>query len=251
MEKIDSKENISYKNWLKLLSKKGRENQGLFLFESIRGMEEGAAFGVLPDVILVNDSEVVLPNFLESLERVVVLKESLFNSLTETRKTQGVIGVYKQKRETLEILNDKKRVVYLDGIQDPGNLGTIIRSAVALQFEAVLLGPGCVDHYNGKVLRSSLGGVFFLPILTVGTEELLSLKGEGYNFVASDLKGQPITQKSWKKEKIVLGIGNENKGLSTSFLELCDDVVTIPIKGIESLNAGVAASILMFEYSRE
>ena len=253
MEYIDSTENKKVKEWASLNSKKTRQKLKRFLLESARGIEEGLVYGRQPEaVLLLEDKE--LPSGIEGrLEgsRIIRLSEKAFMKLAATESTQGIIGVYPFKGEKLGELLDKKLVLFLDGIQDPGNLGTIIRSAAAFDLGGILLGPGCVDLYNEKVLRSTLGGIFALPIFAIGYEDLGLFMKHGFRILGAGLGGRPVS--SFTPEgKTIVGIGHENAGLSEEFLKRSDGLLTIPIcNQMESLNAGVAASIILYEFNRQ
>ena len=179
----------------------------------------------------------------------IVLTEELFNKISQTEKSQGVIGVYGFLEYKLKDLM-KKKVLFLDSIQDPGNLGTIIRTGAALGIGGILLGPGCVDLYNDKVLRSSLGGLFSLPIVSVEYEDLKLFKKNNYNIIAMDLEGIKLSDYTFQEKTVVI-IGNENKGISEAARKLTDSFINIPIsEGMESLNASIAAAIVMYELNK-
>lgn len=142
-------------------------------------------------------------------------------------------------------------VVVVDGVQDPGNLGSIIRSASASGADAVLCLKGTVDFANAKVLRSTMGTIFSLPVYTVeDSEEAISrLKEAGFSFVAADASGKNYDELTAWPSKVALVVGNEGNGLRS--IESCDAVVRIPLeRGVESLNVGVATGILLYEIRR-
>lgn len=243
---IESSENKKIKLWAALLTKKGRQKEKKFLFESIRGIEEGLKAGIKPKYLLLKEG-IKLPDTLNSCEVFqVILSRVVFKKLSQTQNSQGVIGVYSflscKFKDMLE-----GQLLFLDGIQDPGNLGTIIRTGVALGLNGLILGPGCVELYNDKVLRSSLGGIFSLPIINADYEDLRLYKKNGFQIIGMDLKGKNLKDFTFK-EKVVAVVGNENKGISKEIGKILDDMVSIPImERMESLNVGVAAAILMFK----
>ena len=246
---IESAENKKFKLWQSLHIKKNRIKEKKFLLESIRGIEEGLKTGFMPLNIILKEGTDIPESIDQDGLPQIVLTEELFNKISQTEKSQGVIGVYGFLEYKLKDLM-KKKVLFLDSIQDPGNLGTIIRTGAALGIGGILLGPGCVDLYNDKVLRSSLGGLFSLPIVSVEYEDLKLFKKNNYNIIAMDLEGIKLSDYTFQ-EKTVIIIGNENKGISEAARKLTDSFINIPIsEGMESLNASIAAAIVMYELNK-
>lgn len=158
-------------------------------------------------------------------------------------------------RDFNEIVNlQKPFMLFLDGIQDPGNMGTIIRTADAFNIDGIILGEGCVDPYNSKVVRSTMGSIFRVPLYICknSIESLLELKGKGFNIIATSLRGISIYNVDFNfNKKFLCIIGNEANGVSPKILDFADRQIKIPMPGnAESLNAGVAASIIMYEAMR-
>lgn len=244
-EVILSKDNERVKVWRTLLTNKGRKKEEKFLLESKRGIEEGLLKGFEPEVLIIREG-LEVPDAFKRIATIVFLGQSAYKSLTETENSQGFIGVYPIQPLNMRLLDQGQHLFYLDGIQDPGNLGTLIRSGGAFNIDGLLLGEGTVDPYNSKVLRSTMGGIFAFPIFEVTLETVAVLKEKGFEIIASTFDGTPL--EAWESTKpFVLGIGNENKGLSEGFIALADAKVTIPMVGLESLNAGVAGSIFMYK----
>jgi TrmH family RNA methyltransferase len=250
MDIITSLENKLIKELLALQIKKQRHKIGKFLLESKRSIEEALIYGSIPEIIVLRENT-ELPAFLENFSQVVVVvSEKIFTRISTTENSQGIIGVYKFFNIKINNLLDTNKLLFLDGIQDPGNLGTIIRSAAAFNIGGILVGPGSVDIYNEKVLRSTLGGIFALPIIEIKTEELKLFKKHGFYITGAKLDGENLYKYAFK-EKVIVGIGNENSGLSNDFMDIVDDYVTIEInEKMESLNASVAASIILYELNR-
>ena len=149
--------------------------------------------------------------------------------------------IRKNKAEDLS----SDRVLLLDHISDPGNMGTIIRSAEAFGFSDIILTKGCVDIYNEKCLRASMGSVFRVNIIELNLEEISKLK-ENYRFLSSHMEGIDVRKYDSSNDSIILAIGNEANGLSEDIRRLTDDFIKISMQGeIESLNAAIAASIMM------
>ena len=146
-------------------------------------------------------------------------------------------------------LTDK--VLILDNIQDPGNMGTLLRTSAATNFKSVLL-INCVDIYNDKVLRSTMGGIFRVNCIQIKAEELQQLKENNYCIFKADMKGENIFNYSKPVKPFALVIGNEANGVSQQVSNFCTHTLSIPMQnGVESLNAGVSGSILMYELSKE
>ncbi len=250
MDIISSIENKLVKELISLQSKKQRHKAGKFLLESKRSIEEALIYHTEPEIIIIREG-ITIPEFLSNYQHlVVVVSEKIFSKISTTENSQGIIGVYKFFQVKLNNFLNKDKLLFLDGIQDPGNLGTIIRSAAAFGLGGIIIGPGTVDIYNDKVLRSTLGGVFAIPIINLKTEELKLFKKHGYNIIGASLGGNNIMDYTFS-ERVIVGVGNENLGLTQEFIDLADDFVTIEIKKeMESLNASVAASIILYELNR-
>lgn len=238
---IKSDTNSKYKYIKKLTNKKFRDKYDSFIIESKKMVEEAIDSKISDnldiDFVFVNkDNE----KFESPFEKYVFSNE-LFNKLSSMKNPEGISCVVK-KPKARDI--SSKRVLLLDHIQDPGNLGTMIRSAEAFGFFDIVLFNSCVDHYNEKTLRASMGSVFRTNIIEINEEDILSLKND-YKILAADMKGLDYNLVK-KDEKLILAIGNEANGLSDFLRNECDQFIKIPMKGkIESLNAAIAASILM------
>ena len=173
--------------------------------------------------------------------------------MCDTKAPQGILAVVKIEDETDFTPNTEKSYIYCDCINDPGNLGTIIRTADAAGFDGVLLSDGCVDLYSPKTVRSSMGSFFNMRVVTgVSYEKLSEYKNSGFQLIGGALGDNTIDYRSanMKKPTIII-VGNEANGISEDVQKMCQ-CVKIPILGkAESLNAGVAAAILMYELVRQ
>lgn len=236
---ITSIQNAKVKEWAKLKEKKYRDKEGLFLIEGEHLVEEALKKGLVTELIGLTDA---YKNFDIPFYQV---NSRVMDKLTSQVTSSKVIAVTKKLKEE-EIMGN---VCILDGIQDPGNLGTIIRSAVAFGFKTIILSNEAVDLYNDKVIRASEGMIFNLNFRRGDLTEILPiLKAKGYSIYGTDVvKGESIDNLV-KVTKIAIIIGNEGKGISLKIKEYCDNFIYIPIsKECESLNAGVAAGIIMYE----
>lgn len=181
------------------------------------------------------------------------VKDEIFLKMCDTKSPQGILAVVKMETVTNFKPGNDKKYVFCDCINDPGNLGTIIRTADAAGFDAVLLSVGCVDLYSPKVVRSSMGSFFNIDVITdVSYEAIADCKNYGYELYGGALCDNTIDYRDadMKKPTVII-VGNEANGISKQVLDLCQ-AVKIPILGkAESLNAGVAAAILMYELVRQ
>ena len=233
---INSTSNQKFKYISKLKNKKYRDIEDKFIIESKKLVEEAISSADVDFIFLSESNKDYQTN-----KDKIVFDDKIFKKLSSLKSPDGFAAVVKKKKE-----NDisSSRVLLLDGLNDPGNMGTIIRSAEAFGFNDVLLAPNTVDIYNEKTLRASMGSIFRLNIRQTSYDEIALLK-KSYKLVAADMSGYDINTCKID-EDIILVIGNEANGLSDKIKSMTDIFVKIPMKGkIESLNAAIAASILM------
>ena len=253
VKELKSKENRIYKECQKLSQKKYRDREGRYLIEGPNLIEEALLNGADTEYILFDE----LKEF-ETETRVPVYKvdHKLFEKLSQTETSQGILAVVKKTdhRENLKnIMKEGNNIVVLDRLQDPGNIGTIIRTAEGAGYSAVVVMKGTADIYSPKTIRAAAGSVFRIPIIHVqNNRELRSLADEyGKNLLVTSLQGDSYYYDINLKENVALVIGNEGNGVSDELIEMADIKVKIPMSGrLESLNASVAAGILMYEAVR-
>ncbi|WP_205439641.1 TrmH family RNA methyltransferase [Peribacillus alkalitolerans] len=232
------------KQWKKLLTKKERDKSDLFLIEGFHLVEE--ALKNKRVVTIIKNEYVDLPhNWNIEDEEIFEVPESIVELLAETETTQGIFAVC-EKKELVPLSYQK--VLMLDGVQDPGNLGTIIRTADAAGVNLVILGEGCVDLYNGKVLRSTQGSVFHLPVMKGKMEEwIVTLKDQNIPVYGTSLENAKDYREISSQETFALIMGNEGNGVRKELLDRTDQNLYIPIFGqAESLNVTVATGILLY-----
>ena len=184
---------------------------------------------------------------------VETVSDAVMAKMADTVTPQGILAVVRQERPALADIEKGGLILLLDRIQDPGNLGTIIRTAEACGVDGILCDNGTVDLYSPKVVRSTMGALFRVPVTVAENLEqaLQQLKGMGYAVFAAHLQGSVDYRNANWPERAVLMIGNEANGLSDSLTACADQRVLIPMRGsVESLNASVAAALLMFEWRR-
>ncbi|GAA0374736.1 TrmH family RNA methyltransferase [Bacillus horti] len=255
---IESSQNPRFKEWKKLLTKKGRTKQRSFLVEGFHLAEEAFMSKWDIDAVLLMQDTVVTPSleqYLAPYKSITFeLSSKLFLELSETEAPQGIIVIVKQRElkidEKSALFEAGQTILVVDQVQDPGNMGTIIRTADAAGVDAIVISKGSADIYSGKTLRSTQGSIFHLPIIQEELEEVLpDLEKEGWTILASALTDSVDVQQLalQNKPKIALIVGNEGQGVSEYALAQAHQRVKIPIWGqAESLNVGVATGILLY-----
>lgn len=249
---ITSVSNSQIKNVQTLLKKsKERFSQGLFVVEGVRMAKEAVSLGIIEKVYLSESFEGKADFDGVPME---IVSDSILAGVSDTVTSQGVIALVKiPKRDPSSIIEKAKAVVMLENLQDPGNLGTIIRTAEAAGMDAVILSENSVDVYNPKVVRSTMGALFRMPVVYVqGFTELVKEMGEkGWNTIATHLSASiDFTEADYKGKTAVL-VGNEGNGLTDAVTDAAVTKVIIPMEGqVESLNAGIAAALMMYEVKR-
>lgn len=252
---INSSKNELFKEIYKLKQKKYRYRSNSFLIEGIKLVKHGAFQGEVIDYLLFCKSlidAVVMEEILTMMPEetnVLYLSKDLFEDLSDTVNSQGVIAVVKMPKG-LEHLKEKGLYIALDRIQDPGNLGTIIRTADAAGFDGLIYNKGTVDPYGEKVLRSTMGSIFSLPLLAVDNlaESLQEAKSKGHTVFCTSLEDSRDYSEVNYKEGAIIVIGNESQGVSEEVFAEANQKIKIPIYGqAESLNAAIAAAVIMYE----
>lgn len=182
-------------------------------------------------------------------ERSIVITEEISEYISDTRSPQGLFMT--AKKRTAEIPADAGRIVVLDGVQDPGNVGTILRAAEAVGIDGAVLLEGCADIWSPKTLRSSMGSAFRLPCVSAGEEYVRELSRRGFTVYGAmlDESAKRLGEFSFAEKSAVV-IGSEGAGISPRIAVLCGEKIYIPIQRAESLNAAVAAAIIMWEMER-
>lgn len=242
-----------------LKSRSGREKNHAFIVEGVRVVEEAAAAGVDLKFAVVSPSLEdsgrgrALVERLSTSTTVRRVSEAELRKLAETDAPQGVLAVARTPRIGLEALGLTEYAValVLDGIQDPGNLGTLIRSADAFAVSAVIALPGTVDFWNSKVVRSAAGATFHVPLISAAEEETWSwLRAQQFVVCGADMHGVAIDRIAAANRRALV-VGNEGSGIRKDTRAHIDQLLAIPMPGrAESLNVAAAAAILLYELSR-
>lgn len=256
MNIITSKDNTLYKEVRRLKEKKYRREKKQFFIEGLRFFEEAIKSNYSVDNVFIKESNKekfvnVIEEYNLPQNSVSVLKDSLFDSLCSTENPQGISAVINIKPHEVDFREGF--YVLVDKVQDPGNLGTIIRSAHASGALGVILTKGTVDVFNEKTLRSTMGSIFYVPIIEdEDMEFIFKLKEQGFKFIVSSLQTSKNYFEEKLKGKLVICVGNEGNGVSEVIYNLADIKLKIPMPGeAESLNVAVASSIMMFEVVRQ
>ncbi len=259
---IKSKENSRFKYAKSLQAKKYRDLSNQYLIEGLKIVKEALTYDAKFHMLLFSTEQ----SENKEISGILTLAEAsnipiyqidnrIFKDLSETKSPQGIIGVVeKQNFKIGDVLKkDTLKMIILDGISDPGNLGTIIRTADACNYDSVLLSKGCVDLYNSKTLRATMGSLFHLPLITnMEIKETIELlQNNNIKVYGADVHlGENISDIKFG-ERFSIVIGNESLGLSEDSKKVIKRLIRIPMPGqAESLNASVAASIIMYESIR-
>lgn len=257
---ISSLSNSQIKNLTLLLKKaKAREEQGVFVVEGIKMFEEARSEGLLIKAYVsegfYHERLEVNPGFFSDIDYEIVT-DSIFKEVSETKTPQGIMGTVRRPEYSLEeiIRKPESFLLLLEDIRDPGNLGTMVRTAEGAGISGIILNDSCVDLYNPKVIRSTMGSIFRVPFYQ--TEDFYGvvskLKEQGVTVFAAHLLGKSYDTEGSFRKKCAVFIGNEANGLSDKAAFLADELIKIPMEGkVESLNAAVAAAILMYEAARQ
>ena len=259
MQIISSKDNEQIKYIRKLKDKKFRDETNEYIVEGIKLVEEAIEEKVTIKMIVVcEDCETngeIEQSLLYEIAKYecIYVTDKIFKMLTDVVNPQGILAVVEKGDNADKIDYSQDIILALDGIQDPGNLGTILRTADSAALNQIILSTDCADPYNPKVVRSTMGAIFRINIITTPNlaKTLQEMKKHKFEIVATSLEtNESIYNMEYRKKVIV--IGNESKGVSQEILQLADKKVKIPMLGkTESLNASVAASIMIYEYVRE
>ncbi len=234
---ITSTQNDKVKYWNNLKNKKFRDQEKRFLIEGDHLINEAAKLGLILETISIVNPDADYFVTKEIMEKISDQKSINYNAAVVKFIPEDTIN---------------GNIIILDGIQDPGNLGTIIRSGVAFNVNNIILSDTSVDLYNPKVVRATEGMLFHVNVLRRNLVEFIpTLKNLGYHIIGTDVKSG-IKLSDIPKENIAIIIGSEGNGMSQDVKKLCDNFINIPISDkCESLNAGIAASIIMYEVNHE
>lgn len=276
LEYISSVNNARVKDTHNLKQKKFRLRQGLFVIEGLRAVEEAVMCGQVKEIFYLLEDEDIekrlkkfrfsdderTQNVLETAYAlgiyVYATDKKVMEKISDTGTPQGILAVVKMSETALADLPmpeaKNSPVVVLDRVQDPGNMGTIIRSADAAGARCVVLLKGCADIYNPKVVRSTMGSMFHLPVISnVEPEELISWCGkEGYQLAVTTLDEADELYDADLNKKTAFVLGNEANGVGEELLKAADIRLFIPMQGkAESMNVAMATTVILYESLRQ
>ncbi len=252
MREITSKDNRIYKTCEQLSLKKYRDRLGRYLIEGENLLEEAVKNGAAVETVLLRRGCDKLPS--ELADKAFVLDERLFDRLAQTETSQGVLAIVeKPVTDKTDFIGKAGNFIVLDRLQDPGNIGTILRTADAAGYTLAVVMKGTADVFSPKTVRAATGSLFRMPVVFLDSVSELSefTKAAGKKLVATCFDTQCYYFDVDLTDNIALVIGNEGNGISSEIIESSDIKIKIPMHGnIESLNASVAAGILMYESVR-
>ncbi len=241
MERITSLQNAKVKNWCKLHQKKERDLTGRFLIEGEHLIEEAEKANAIETII--TDEGELFQN-----HSTILVTSEIMKKISGNVSAVHYIAVCHKNQTTVK---ESSRVLLLDGVQDPGNLGTLIRTAVSFQYDVVYCSKQTVDLYNEKTIRSTQGAFFHIPVIYCELKDCIRLLQEdGFTVIATSLKNACPMKEIEKKEKMAFVMGNEGQGVSSSVIDLSDERLFIEMNGFESLNVAVAGGIVMYMYQK-
>lgn len=267
---ISSAANQALKEVRALKASKYRDESGKTFVEGRKLINEVIDSGVSIDSLFISEESMKLPWLEEIILKVYdsgwvethVIPDKLFSGISDTDTPQGVLATIKIKWQELDKILELEKIrksvrnlfLLLDNIRDPGNLGTMIRTADAAAFSGVICTNGCVDAWSPKVLRAAMGSTFHIPLIKVSDTAICTrhLQKSGINVFAADMEGGPALYDIESTRDFAVIIGSEGCGVSQEVLSLVDGRITIPMSGrAESLNAATAATLIMFESVRQ
>lgn len=254
---ITSPQNQQVKRWKKLLTKKGRQKQTTYLVEGVHLLLEAQKAKSEITALIVKegfaDTDKIITTNKDKIP-VYELSSSIFSQLCETEHPQGIIAEVSVPHWDMDTkLNESKLLLLLDEIQDPGNLGTILRTAAATGVDLVVLGNGTVDPYNSKVVRSTMGALFHLPVIGADLLEVIPvLKTKNIAVAGTSPHCGVYAFDYLFPEKVAIILGNESKGIQEDILRQMDQALMVPMSGTaESYNVSITAGMLLYEHMRQ
>ncbi len=237
---ITSLQNETIKEIMKFKQKKYRDEKDLFLVEGYHLVEEARKANCIQMLITTLEEKFV--------EKTLYVSDKVMEKLAFTKSPQPIMAIcYKNKNQ--ELLKAGKRYLLLDGLQDPGNVGTIMRTALAFGYDQIIMSKDCADLYNDKVIRSTQGALFQMNTCIMDLKEAITfLKQQGIKVYGTCLQNAQSIDQHQTYSQMAFVMGNEGQGVHQEILDLCDERLYIPIQSIESLNVAIAAAITMYHF---
>lgn len=246
MHSVNNISNNKIKEIIKLHQKKYRDEEGLFIVEGFKAVEELEIENIEITEIYalknINNSKIKHP--------VVKIDKNIMKKISTTTTVCEILAIAKKKEYEVTEISKRNKIILLDTISDPGNLGTIIRSAAAFGIEGIILFDNCVDIFSSKVVRSATGNLFKIPIVKIKTTDEINKYFNNHTKVATSLsKDNNISLNECAKlDKYIIMFGSEAKGLSKELTQIAEKNIKLEMKNnVESLNLSVSSSIIMYE----
>lgn len=246
MHSVDNISNNKIKEIIKLHQKKYRDDENLFIAEGFKAIEELEKEGIeIKEIYALKNTNISTIKF-----PVIFIEESIMKKISTTDTICEILAIAKKKNYAPDEISKKNKIILLDSISDPGNLGTILRSAAAFGMDGIILFSNCVDIYSSKVIRSATGNLFKTPIVKIKTIDELNEHFKNHTKVATSLsKENNISLKECSKlGKYIIMFGSEAKGLSKELSQIAEKNIKLEMRNnVESLNLSVSSSIIMYE----
>lgn len=259
MQKISSKDNSLIKHVKKLKEKKYRQQYGEYIIEGLKLIEEAINEKAKISKIIIcegEDNTEIIENHLRyEIARFdcVLVPHNIFKTISDVETPQGIMAIIQKNHDSKKIDFDTNIIVALDDVQDPGNLGTILRTIDSVGLKQVLVSKNTVDCYNSKVIRSTMGAIFRVNVIECDDlcESLNIAKNNSFKVMVTSLKAKKTIYDIDYNKKVIV-VGNEGNGVSKSVMDLSDEKLIIPMPGkTESLNVAVATGVILYEYVRQ
>ncbi|MCL9969936.1 RNA methyltransferase [Anoxybacillus kestanbolensis] len=250
MKRIESPKNERVKQWKKLLTKKEREKTGLFLVEGFHLVEEAIKSGVHIEEIIIAEHATIPASWNVAHIPMTIVTNDVMKAISDTETPQGIAAVCKQLHWNVD---DVQTALFIDAVQDPGNVGTIIRTADAAGIDAVVVGEGSVDIYNAKVIRATQGSLFHFPVIKGGIGQWMArFQNEHIPIYGTSLQNGVDYRSVSPSSSFALIVGNEGSGVNDKWLQQTTANLYVPIYGqAESLNVAVATGILLYHLQKK
>lgn len=259
MQLITSKDNEIIKHIKKLSEKKYRDQNNCYIIEGIKLVEEAIQEKAKIEKIVISEELIRLAEISEEIMSeikkydCIYTTEKIFKTISQVMNPQGILAVINKNNENTEINYDEDIIVALDDIQDPGNLGTILRTVDSVGLKQLIVSKGTADAYNPKVVRSTMGAIFRVKVIEVENlkETIERIRKNDYNLLVTSLQTNDSVYDIDYHKKVIV-IGNEANGVSKEIQDIADNRIKIPMLGkTESLNASVATGVILYEYVRQ
>ncbi|MBB5355225.1 TrmH family RNA methyltransferase [Anoxybacillus mongoliensis] len=250
MKRIESPKNERVKQWKKLLTKKGRDKTNLFLIEGFHLVEEAIKSGVHIEEIIIAEHATIPASWNVAHIPMTIVTNDVMKAISDTETPQGIAAVCKQLHWNID---DIQTALFIDAVQDPGNVGTIIRTADAAGIDAVVVGEGSADIYNAKVIRATQGSVFHFPVIKGDIGQWIArFQNKHIPIYGTSLQNGVDYRSVPPSSSFALIVGNEGSGVSDKWLQQTATNLYVPIYGkAESLNVAVATGILLYHLQKK